>query len=79
MFDELDAMLSLAARLEALKPPPPLRVCRSDFVPVDDWVHAGEVNYLGRFAWWRLMRSLQEPIPETSMEPDADFPRDCAP
>lgn len=75
----LDEMTALLAKWEALKPPPPLHVCRSEFVPVDDWVTMGEVNYLGRFAWSRLMRTLHEPLPEASMEPDLDFPRDCAP
>lgn len=75
MFDELG---DLATRLEALKPPPPLRVALSEFVPVEEWVTLGQVSYLGRFAWWRLMQTLHEPIPETFMELDSDFPRDCA-
>lgn len=73
---ELGRMATLRANLTPL---PPMLVERSEFLAPDDWVHAGDRNILGRFAWSRLMRTVHAPWPEEALTLDQDCPRDSPP
>ena len=70
---------SLGILRAALTPFPPLRVERSDLLEPDAWANIGDRTVLGRFAWWRLMRTVRAPWPEDFLMPDADYPRDAPP
>lgn len=63
----------------ALTPLSPMRVKRSDFLRPDDVTFLDDVTVFGRFAWFRLMRTVHAPWPEEALAPDEDFPRDAPP
>jgi len=75
MMGRMRELLSRAG----LTPTPPLRVERSDLLEPDAWANIGDRTVLGRFAWWRLMRTVRAPWPEDFLTPDADYPRDAPP